>query len=618
MDRFLNFELHQHIALRRIIQGLIILGIFVMAITPINHENDIFWQLRMGEEIVKNHYFPTHDIFSLPAYGEIWTLHEWLPSLTFYLIYQSLGPAALIFFKAIIISLTFALFLLLFNKIKANLYLSLLVLGVAVIVNTRGIWVVFPSIFEYLFLVLALFLLESYREKPRKTIAFFLCLLSFVWVNSHGSFFLLPGIVGAYLVGDILIRKLTKTWAWYKPDGPSFSNKERWWLFIVVIVSLSAPMMTPNGFLTYLYPFRITFGKFTPYVSEYRSFWALWKWNWSDYILSFTLILMIGLWLTFLINLKRLHARDLILGVSFTILALFTIRHIAIFALVALFLIVRYTTFWFGEYRGIFRRSLKKDLVVIALVVCVVFYYKTKIVSFGFKMTEDGYPKAAAELINASGLEGNMFNHYNYGGYLIWKMPDYKVFIDGRLEMYQGKAGEDYITILSGSSGYKDLLEKYKINFFIMNAGEKIVELLVNDSEWKYVYNDRQYVVFVKNSPKNSDFLSKNWSSQKQEAFQEDFQASLRRAMAEDYHREGVEALRSGNTTAALSNFEAVVKYDPLSVSAHLNLAQVEMDLDMFDEAQKEYEFILSNLDASNTAAKEGLEKMSQYLKLLK
>jgi hypothetical protein len=299
-------------------------------------------------------------------------------------------------------------------------------------------------------------------------------------------------------------------------------------------------------------------------------------------------------------------------------LALFTIRHIAIFALVALFLIVRYTTFWFGEYRGIFKRSLKKDLIVIALVVCVVFYYKTKIVSFGFKMTEDGYPKAAAELINASGLEGNMFNHYNYGGYLIWKMPDYKVFIDGRLEMYQGKAGEDYITILSGSSGYKDLLEKYKINFFIMNAGEKIVELLVNDSEWKYVYNDRQYVVFVKNSPKNSDFLSKNWSSQKQEAFQEDFQASLRRAMAEDYHREGVEALRSGNTTAALSNFEAVVKYDPLSVSAHLNLAQVEMDLDMFDEAQKEYEFILSNLDASNTAAKEGLEKMSQYLKLLK
>lgn len=599
-------NLKQNIILRRVIQGMIIFGIFLMAITPINHENDIFWQIRMGEEIWENQSFPVKDPYSHAGDG-IWTLHEWLPSLSFYIVNKHFGSAGLIIFKAIIITLTFTFFMILFNRLKANLYLSLSLFVLAMLVNTRGVWVVFPSIFEYLFLVITIFLLEVYRQNKKNIIPFLLIALSFIWSNSHGSFFLLPVILGIYIIGSLADLRFGKP--------VSFTKNQLLKLGIVIVVSLFAPLFTPNGYLTYLYPFRITFGKFSSYVNEYQRFWTVWQGNWSDFVHGFALILMLSLLIVFILAFKKLHLTDLILALFFTALALSAVRHVAIFALVALYLLVRYLTIWFGEYRGIFRRSMIKDLLVIAFIICFVFYYKTKVIGFGLNLSEEGYPKEAAELINDSNLEGNMFNHYNYGGYLIWKMPKYKVFIDGRLEMYQGQAGVDYMTILLAKPGYKELLNKYNINFFIMDLRDQIVEFLLNDPDWKYIYHDSQYVVFVKDRQKNADFLSQNFSGEKQEAFKQNYQQALGISRSDQFIQKGVGSVKANDLTEALASFEQAVKYYPGSVSARLNLAQVLVDLDMFQEAKAEYEFVLANLDGDNSVAKEGLERVNQWLK---
>ena len=47
--------------------------------------------------------------------------------------------------------------------------------------------------------------------------------------------------------------------------------------------------------------------------------------------------------------------------------------------------------------------------------------------------------------------EGNMFNEYSWGVYLIWKLPEYKTFIDGRMLSWRDESGysvfEEYVEI---------------------------------------------------------------------------------------------------------------------------------------------------------------------------
>jgi hypothetical protein len=603
--------LRQRIIFRRLIQALVILTIFLMALTRINHENDLFWQMKMGEDIVVRHIFPTTDPYNLSNPGTVWTLEEWLPSVSFYIIFTHFGAPGLIIYKAVIISITFFLFMVLFNWKKVNLYLSLIVLFLAAMVNTRGIWGVFPSIFEYLFIVSALLLLENYREKKTKRIPIILVALSFLWVESHASFFLLTAIIGTYLFGDIAALLLTEKFKKYKPEGGLMEPWQRLSLFKVFLITFITPFIHPNGWWMFAYPFRISFGKFTSYVSEYQKLWNVWNWNFSDFIHGFTVILMTILGVILIFSWRRVHIRDMLLALVFSVLALTAVRHVAIFALVALFVISRYITVWFGEYRGIFKRSLVKDIVVILFIVIFVIFYKSRLVPFGWEWSEEGYPKEAAEVIAKNKIQGNMFNHYNYGGYLIWKMPGYKVFIDGRLEMYEGQAGDDYLTILYANKGYKELLEKYKINFFICYVRDPIIEMLIDDQNWKYAYNDSDYVVYVKNNSLNKAFLAKYWVKKKEDDFEKTYKGSVATYRAEEAHKRGLEALKKKDFFGALYFFQQAVNLDPKFTMARYDLATLYVNIGSIESAVRELEEIL-RLDPDNLPSRKSLEKIDR------
>ena len=47
------------------------------------------------------------------------------------------------------------------------------------------------------------------------------------------------------------------------------------------------------------------------------------------------------------------------------------------------------------------------------------------------------YPLGAVKYLHENPIEGNMFNEYNWGGFLIWQYPEKKVFIDGRMPSWK-------------------------------------------------------------------------------------------------------------------------------------------------------------------------------------
>jgi hypothetical protein len=124
------------------------------------------------------------------------------------------------------------------------------------------------------------------------------------------------------------------------------------------------------------------------------------------------------------------------------------------------------------------------------------------------------FASGAADFLLAHHVNAPMFNTYEFGGYLIWRLwPQERVFIDGRA--LSESVFNDYARILYNHSGAdggqssQQLLDRYGIQAIVMNAfeySEGIVynllpALSANQTEWKLVYNDPQAVVFMRQPP---------------------------------------------------------------------------------------------------------------------
>jgi hypothetical protein len=71
------------------------------------HEDDMFWQIRAGSEIVKEHRIQNTDIWSYTVQGEKWVNFEWLSEVSFYLVHRTAGIAGLVVARACLIFFMF-------------------------------------------------------------------------------------------------------------------------------------------------------------------------------------------------------------------------------------------------------------------------------------------------------------------------------------------------------------------------------------------------------------------------------------------------------------------------------------------------------------------------------
>ena len=107
-------------------------------------------------------------------------------------------------------------------------------------------------------------------------------------------------------------------------------------------------------------------------------------------------------------------------------------------------------------------------------------------------------PAAAVNAFLATGVHGNVFNSYNFGGYLIFRgIP---VMIDGRSDMYGDKMMEDVSNAvrLTKAGTLDTLLARHQITWTLLTPASAAVQLLDRLPEWKRVYGDTIAVVHVR------------------------------------------------------------------------------------------------------------------------
>ncbi len=117
-------------------------------------------------------------------------------------------------------------------------------------------------------------------------------------------------------------------------------------------------------------------------------------------------------------------------------------------------------------------------------------------------------PCQAVEFLKTQEV-GNIFNRYEWGGFLIWQLPEDKIFVDGRMPAWTSfaKASESqpvspyiiYLHTLQNRSGWEETLDQYEIDYILISPGTFMDLLLAPDPSsfgWQELFRNKTSVVY--------------------------------------------------------------------------------------------------------------------------
>jgi hypothetical protein len=115
-----------------------------------------------------------------------------------------------------------------------------------------------------------------------------------------------------------------------------------------------------------------------------------------------------------------------------------------------------------------------------------------------------GYPVNAINFLRRHPVPGPLYNNLNWGGFLMWYMPNDPVAIDGRNDLY----GDDLDMLFFNSQNAED---SYKTDPYLDRAGVVLLDsklplatVLTIDPRFRLIYHDDIATVFARNSPQLS------------------------------------------------------------------------------------------------------------------
>ncbi len=135
-------------------------------------------------------------------------------------------------------------------------------------------------------------------------------------------------------------------------------------------------------------------------------------------------------------------------------------------------------------------------LVLACVVVCALSMWKLSNATLAADVAAV-YPEEAARFIEGRGLPGPIFNHYNWGGYLIWRLPGYPASMDGRTLVHGTQRILRHIDTFKGKSNWKTDPDLAQAGVLLVMRDSALTTLLRQDRDFELVHQDAIAAVFV-------------------------------------------------------------------------------------------------------------------------
>lgn len=481
---------------RKIFSFPVVLSAFlaVLAVFTVRgrlNDPDMWWHLKLGESVWINHTILTADLFSFTALHHAYVPYEWLAQTMIYGAYRLSGYSGLMawlcFFSAALLIAGYGLCCLHSGNAKVGFVGAMIVWFFA----TVGL-AVRPQLIGYILLALELILLRIGRTRSARWF-YFLPVLFAAWINFHASFFL-----GLLVLGIVLFSSFWDFQAGSLVCSLWEAGRRRT-LLVSSALSVAATFLNPGGWKQVYYPLD-TMLRQPIGLSQIQ--------EWYPLVISDPrgLGLLGTLALVFLVLMFRrqeiLYLEELLLLGVGAWMALSHQRMAIVFGLLAAPVVSRLLgNFWDGYDEEKDKPAINAAFLILAS--AVIFLAFPSRVALA-KQVEDGSPVKAVEYIKAHQLQGNMLNAYDYGGYLIWALPEHPVFIDGRADLYEWSG---VLTQFAKWATLQEdpnlLLDKYNVSFCLLERSSPVAQVLPLLPEWKEVYSDNASVIFVRSSVDN-------------------------------------------------------------------------------------------------------------------
>src|SRR4030095_6061900 len=181
-----------------------------------------------------------------------------------------------------------------------------------------------------------------------------------------------------------------------------------------------------------------------------------------------------------------------------TFLAFRARRDVWVLVLAALFIIREFGSFIRSEPPFGFTK-LRTICVIVALAVAIYLIALRRHISDQQRdsVCERRFPVAAVKFINEKNYSGPLYNHFNWGGYLIWTLPRLPVSMDSRMNVHGDQRIERSFNAWSGLRGWESDPDLMKARLVISGVKESLTNLMRMDSRFKLVYEDAIAAVFV-------------------------------------------------------------------------------------------------------------------------
>lgn len=408
---------------------------------------DFGWHWRMGE-IILTSGIPKTDPFSYTMPSFPFVDHEWLTNVLFYYLYNWANGLFLKLIFPFLVTVILIISLWDWEKSKENFLfkIGLLVLSFGSIFPFFSIR---PQVFSWF--LFAIWLKIIFKERISWHDFLWLSLLVIIWANLHGSFPLAILTFG-------LVR-----------GAMMWQEKELRWQEVGCLgIFLLATLVNPYGWRLWEEVWR--------QISDTKLAWRISEWMPTFLVPVFPYLFLVS-WIFLLYRYwRRFGWSEIALYFFLLILSLKNLRHVPFFVLYALPFYLKLLKIFSKEVLSVkFGEERWRKAGVFVFFFCILI---TAGQIFGLTRgsrvfsEEDFYPMAAVAFLKQNLPKGEVLSLYNWGGYLIWKLPEKKVFIDGRMPSWRWKnappsesknAMDDYLKMQETEEDFKREIKKYNI-----------------------------------------------------------------------------------------------------------------------------------------------------------
>jgi hypothetical protein len=478
---------------KRTFLAIVFLGIIALSARSVS-DPDVWWHLKTGQLIAQTGTVPHIDSFSFTRAGFPWVAHEWLTELFIYGIYRISGWGGLIVVFSLIVS---AAFFLVYLRSAPDPYSS----GVVVLLGawaTAPVWGVRPQVVSLLLTSLCFLILE--RSERNLSLLWWTLPLTVLWVNLHAGFALGLALILLFLAGELLEQ--------FTSSRPSNHARLRA-LAITFLFDLLLVPLNPNGAKMYLYPVDTLRSDTMPkYIAE----WASPNFHHAEYVPF--LVLLLATIANLVWSRLRVRPRDILLLMVSTFAGLSSIRLIPFFVLVAVPILSRPVKRWArsGHSQAQAPTVSRAPLPYAGLLNALILFAMTAFVGFQInsvvqrqpQVEAQHFPVGAVACLQAHPAAGPLFNLYDWGGYLIWKLnPQTPVFIDGRADLYGESLMRQFADTYGLKGDWHEALQTWRIETVLMNPDSALAVALRNAPGWEVSYSDSQAIVFERSAPQS-------------------------------------------------------------------------------------------------------------------